>query len=163
MTDIQDTIVSQYLAALDMLKQAVAKCPPDLWEAPAKNRFWHTAYHVLFYTHLYLQTREEDFVPWDKHNPAVTSLEPEDDLDAITPYTQEEVLEYLDFCQQQVKDLVPNLDFKAESGFHWLPFNKLELQFYNIRHIQQHTGELYQQLLEESINVGWVGMRPTST
>jgi len=30
---------------------------------------------------------------------------------------------------------------RTGSGFDWLPFDKLELQFYNIRHIMQHTGE----------------------
>lgn len=48
----------------------------------------------------------------------------------------------------------------AESGFYWLPFDKLELQFYNIRHIQQHTGEHCERLgAYGEIEVGWVGMK----
>jgi hypothetical protein len=38
--------------------------------------------------------------------------------------------------QKQVVDRVPDTALEAESGFHWLPFDKLELQVYNIRHIQ---------------------------
>ena len=54
---------------------------------------------------------------------------------------------------------VDALDLQAESGFDWLPFNKLELQFYNIRHIQQHTGELCERLgTVGDIEVDWVGM-----
>ena len=46
-------------------------------------------------------------------------------------------------------------------GFYWLPFNKLELQFYNIRHIQQHTGELYERLgTRENIELDWVSIQP---
>jgi hypothetical protein len=53
------------------------------------------------------------------------------------------------------------LDLEAESGFNWLPFDKLELQIYNIRHIQQHTGELYERLgTSGSIELSWVGMKP---
>jgi predicted kinase len=43
------------------LKQAIEKCPDALWNDPAdKNRFWHVAYHALFYTHLYLQPTDAD-------------------------------------------------------------------------------------------------------
>jgi hypothetical protein len=49
----------------------------------------------------------------------------------------------------------------AESGFHWLPFNKLELQFYNIRHLQQHVGELSEQLSDKTgLEIRWVKATP---
>jgi hypothetical protein len=52
------------------------------------------------------------------------------------------------------------MDLEAESGFYWLPFDKLELQFYNIRHVQQHTGELCERLgAQGEIEVDWVGMK----
>ncbi|MBW6466502.1 MAG: hypothetical protein K0B06_08370 [Brevefilum sp.] len=52
------------------------------------------------------------------------------------------------------------VDLVADSGFYWLPFNKLELKFYNIRHIQPHTGELCERFgaLGE-ISVDWVAMK----
>ncbi|MCA9955613.1 MAG: DinB family protein, partial [Anaerolineales bacterium] len=146
---IQGVIKSQFLAALEMLKQAVMQCPDDLWNDTAhKNLFWHVAYHTLFYTHLYLQPTEADFVPWSKHKAEARSLEKGAGKGTAVPYTQSEVLEYLAFCQQVVLETVDKLDLQGESGFYWLPFNKLELQFYSIRHIQQHTGELYEQLGE---------------
>lgn len=62
------TIKSQYHATLEMLRQAIVKCPESLWhDRGYNNMFWHIAYHALFYTHLYLQASEEDFVPWAKH------------------------------------------------------------------------------------------------
>jgi hypothetical protein len=52
------------------------------------------------------------------------------------------------------------LDPEAESGFYWLPMNKLELQIYNIRHLQQHTGELMERLGSRAgVEVDWVGMK----
>jgi hypothetical protein len=146
--NLNKTIQSQYLAALGMLKQVVVKCPEALWDAPGnQDRFWRKSYHALFYTHLYLQNAEKEFVPWEKHH----------DPDGDMPFIKDEVLEYLSFVEQQVADRVPATDLEAGSGFYWLPFDKLELQLYNIRHIQQHTGELYERLDRYgNIELGWV-------
>jgi hypothetical protein len=131
-----------------MLKQVIVNCPEFLWDAPGRqDKFWRKSYHALFYAHLYLQREEKDFVPWEKHH----------DPDGDVPFTKDEVLEYLSFVAKQVVDCIPVTDLEAESGFHWLPFGKLELQFYNIRHIQQHTGELYERLdAHENIELGWI-------
>jgi hypothetical protein len=146
---------SQYLATLEMLKHAIEQCPDALWNDPVdKNKFWHVAYHALFYTHLYLQPTEQDFKPWVKHRKAHDLAEPAE------PYSKEEVLEYLAFCQRQVIEQVPQLNLDAESGFDWLPFDKAELQIYNTRHIQQHAGELMERLGSRAgIDVDWVGMK----
>ena len=146
-------IQSQYLAALAMLKQVIVKCPEALWDAPGdKFKFWSKSYHVLFYAHLYLQNAEKDFVPWEKHH----------DPDGGVPFTKDEVLEYLAFVEKQVMGHVPVTDLEAESGFHWYPVSKLELQFINIRHIQQHTGELYESLgTRENIELPWIGFSKT--
>ena len=146
-------IQSQYLAALGMLKQVIVKCPEALWDAPGdKFKFWSKSYHVLFYVHLYLQNAEKDFVPWEKHH----------DPDGGVPFTKDEVLEYLAFVEKQVLERVLATDLEAESGFHWYPVNKLELQFINIRHVQQHTGELYECLgTRENIELPWIGYNKT--
>ena len=149
--DAKQVIQSQYLAALAMLKQVIVNCPEALWNAPGnQDRFWKKSYHALFYAHLYLQIVEKDFIPWEKHH----------DPDSDVPFTKDEVLEYLSFVEKQVAERVPETNLEAESGFHWLSFSKLELQFYNIRHIQQHTGELYERLgTHENIELHWVSSR----
>ncbi len=164
--DIKTVIKSQYLASLVMLKQAIGKCPESLWDDPAyKNRFWHVAYHALFYTHLYLQPSEKDFVPWAKHRVEYQFMgplpwPPHKEPAIEEPYRKEELLAYLDICQQQVEEQVAALNLDDESGFDWLPFGKLELQFYNIRHLQHHTGELCERLgTKAKIDVDWVGMK----
>jgi hypothetical protein len=146
--DLHKVIQSQYLASLGMLKQVIVKCPEALWDAPGRqDKFWRKSYHALLYAHLYLQHAEKDFVPWEKHH----------DPDGEVPFTKEEVLAYVSFVEKQVADCIPATNFDAESGFHWLPFDKLELQLYNIRHIQQHTGELYERLdAHENIELGWI-------
>ena len=55
---------------------------------------------------------------------------------------------------------MPQLNLEATSGFEWLPFSKLELQIYTIRHIQQHTGELMERLgTRANVEIDWVGMK----
>ena len=156
--DIKAIVQSQFLATLAMLKQAIEACPEEMWADPAPhNKFWHTAYHSLFFTHFYLHPTEADYVPWEKHRSEVTSLQPDDDPNTLTPSTKAEVLEYLAFCQEQVKEKIAASDLAAESGFYWLPFNTLEKHLYNLRHVQQHTGELFERLGQAGIEVGWVG------
>lgn len=163
--DIAQAVISQYFAALDMLEQAVVKCPDSLWNSEEQpNRFYQIAYHALFYTHLYVQPVHSDFVPWEKHAefhvgfgqpnyPGAPVPEPAD------PYTKEDILTYLELCRNEIRRIVPILDFTAESGFEWLPFGKLELQLYSIRHIMEHTGELAERLsATHGIEVEWVGM-----
>jgi hypothetical protein len=59
-----------------------------------------------------------------------------------------------------MEEQVQKMDLEANSGFDWLPFNKLELQLDHIRHIQQHTGELCERLgAHGDVEVGWVGMK----
>jgi hypothetical protein len=66
------------------------------------------------------------------------------------------VLEYLEHCRSHIELSVPSLSLEAQSGFHWLPFNKLELQFYNIRHVQHHTGQLADRLrTAANLGVDW--------
>jgi hypothetical protein len=158
-------IRSQYLATLEMLNQAIIQCPQDLWaDAKFGNQFWQIAYHALFYTHLYLQTTEEDFNPRKMHfENAHRFSTPEPGLsvegEGAGSYQKEEILEFLDFCRQEVDERVAELDPDAESGFDWIPFNKQELQFYNIRHLQHHTGELCERLgTAAGIDINWVGM-----
>ena len=147
--DTLQVIQSQYLASLAMLKQAIVKCPRAMWDAPQdKDKFWFKAYHTLYYAHLYLQATRKDFVRWKNHHKP----------DSSAPLSKEEVLEYLAFVEQEVAERIPVTDLETGSGFHELPFDKLELQFYNIRHIQQHTGELYERLgARKNIKLGWAG------
>lgn len=162
----KNAIMSQYHASLDMLEQAIVACPDTLWDDRGyKNVFWRVAYHTLCYTHLYLQDSEQGFVPWvrrrDEREPLSRTLRDlEEKLGIVEPYTREEILEYLAFCRQQVEDRVAIMALDAPSGFHWLPFDKLELQFYNIRHIQQHTGELYERSGTAGCGeLDWVAMK----
>jgi hypothetical protein len=160
---ISEILKSQYCASLEMLKQAVEKCPDTLWTDDSyKNKYWHLAYHALFFTHLYLQDDLEHFTPWLKHRenyqflgkmPYPPFKEPKTDK----PYRKDEVLEYLSFCVNEVGIKLNLTDLEKESGFQWLPFNKFELQLYNIRHLEHHTGQLFERLrTQPDIELKWI-------
>ena len=155
---LKEAIKSQYFAALKMLQGAIEKCPDAMWvDTNYVNPFWRVAYHTIIYTHFYLSPTEGDFVPWERHMDGMQLLG--DESPDAHPYSKVDLLAYLDLCWEQVNIQVASLDIEVASGFDWLPFDKLELQLYNIRHIQQHTGELCERLgAHGEIEVDWVGM-----
>jgi hypothetical protein len=162
---IEEVLKSQFHASLKMLGQAIAGCPESLWDdRERKNRFWHICYHTLFYTHMYLQDSEKDFIPWAKHRDNYNYLgplpwPPHENPKIEDPYTKEEILEYFEVCEKQVDERIPIMNLGDESGFFWLPFRKMELQFYNIRHIQHHVGQLYDRLTgRRNVKLEWVDM-----
>lgn len=150
--ELQQIIQSQYFAALEMLKLVIVQCPEASWDAPGDtDPSWRKAYHALYYAHLYLQPNRQAFTAWEKHH----------DPDSGPAFSPAEILEYLAFVQAQVRVQLANLEPQASSGFDWLPFSKLELQFYNIRHIQQHAGELYERIgTRANIDLDWVSKTP---
>ncbi len=154
----QAVIQSQYHASLAMLRQAIEKCPDKLWmDASYVNPAWHIAYHTLYYTTLYLQPRAEDFDPLEKFRDDLRGLENSDPALALS---KEEIFEHFAICLEQVDQQVSVVDLATDSGFDWLPFSKLELQFYNIRHIQYHTGELCERIgARTKVEFKWVKMK----
>ncbi len=154
---------SQYHAALAMLAQSIERCPEELWsDQKYPSPFWRIAYHALFFTHLYIQPTIEQFKAWPQHREEAEMLgslpwPPHRKALDVPPYSKEEVLEYLAFCKQQVSEKMSTLDLEAGSGFDWLAFSKLETLLYELRHLQQHIGELDERLGVQGIQVDWVG------
>jgi DinB superfamily len=160
---MRDNLASQYRAAIAMLGQAIELCPEPLWLDPAYvNRFWHIAYHALFYTHLYLQPDEADPQFWGKHRKDAQYLGHRPWFPPNAPriepaYSKAELLEFHAICRAEVELRMRSIDLDAPSGFSWLPFNKLELQLYNIRHLQHHIGQLADRLRNSvGIGIDWV-------
>jgi len=165
MTELIKALESQYDATLRMLENSIKDCPDSLWQDSSyTNKYWHIAFHTLFYTHLYLFDSEHDFEAWEKHIEQyeylnyVSESHPTDK--AI--YSQQDLLEYLAVCKQKLEGYLSTVSFSEASGFSWLKFNKLELHLYNIRHAQHHTGQLGDRLREaEGQNLRWIGKAKT--
>jgi DinB superfamily len=160
-----ETIAGQYQSALRMFGRAIELCPEEVWlsaSGSSPNRFWHIAYHTLFYTHLYLAPSLSEFTPWPKGRPDDQFLgavpeRPDEKHVVETPYSQADLLEYVAFLHGEIELRTKTLDLEAPSGFYWLPFEKLEVQLYNLRHIAHHTGQLAERLrTQANIGLPWV-------
>jgi hypothetical protein len=149
-------LLGQYRAGMAMLKDAVDRFPADAWWGDGRRTApWQIAYHVLYFTHLYLQPRVEDFRSWPGHQAGVEyedgiAGEPVDGSDVPLipePYSQEQVLAYLTWCEERLAGWVDALDLTAdESGFPWYPLSKLEHQLINVRHLHHHMAQLADRL-----------------
>lgn len=154
---ISDSVRSQYHAALAMMDGVVAACPAAVWDdASDQNRTWLVVYHALLYTDLYLHPTHDSYEPWEHARVELRGMgEPEA---GTAPYSRAEMQAYVNLIHSRVDQIVPELDWTAESGFDWIPLDKLELQFYSIRHLQQHIGELAERLwVRAGIEVDWIG------
>ena len=154
--DIAAILVSQYLASLEMLRQTIVACPEAVWNAPEDtNKFWHTAYHALHFVEEYLADSPQTFRPWAKYRPGYEEYPlPED----APVYDRDTILEYVAYCQQHVKERLPQIDLAAMEKHPQPLYTMLELQIYNIRHIMQHAGELMERLAaRDGAEIDWVG------
>ncbi len=125
-----EALQSQSLAALKMLREAIVKCPPSMWDARQdKDKFWVKVRHTLRYAHRDLRAGIPGFVAWRGRSWADPSEQP----------SKEEALEFLDFIEKQVTSS------RRTRGPSFRP-EALERMIAGIRHIQQHTGELYERL-----------------
>ncbi len=120
------------------------------------RQFWRLAYHTLFFTNLDLEIREDEYTPWAKHRDEVESDEEREKLDAV-PYTQAEIIEYLEIVDQRVDSQLDRIDLTSEdsgSVRHHMP--RLDRQIMSLRHIQEHTGQLRDRLLEAGVDQRWI-------
>jgi hypothetical protein len=167
---LRTSLKSQYHAALAMLREAIERCPDELWlDDEPRNAYWQIAYHALFFTHFYLQPTAEAFRPWPGHQSGVQHedgiagpADPDSDLPLLPrPYSKDDALAYWSVCDGMVDVGVDALDLHSDqSGFSWYPIPKLEHQLVNLRHVQHHTAQLADRLRQaEGFGVRWVGSR----
>jgi hypothetical protein len=134
----------QFGAAIDMFGEAINVCPDRLWTASLWDdpddarygQFWYVAYHTLSWLDLYLTGSREGFAP---PAPFIRGALPE------KPYTKDDVRAYLKHCRQKCQTVIEGLtDEKAYRicKFEWMEPTFLELQLYNMRHVQEHAAQL---------------------
>jgi hypothetical protein len=156
--DLKAALEEQYGATLLMLRQAVERCPEEVWLSGGHPRsVWRIAYHAVYYTHLYLGQNEASFQPWAKHRDC-SDLWEDADAPVEPPFSQGEILEYVDELRANLHRLVDALDLSStETGFSWYPnMTKLSHQLLNLRHLQGHVGQLSEILLAHGVETDWI-------
>lgn len=154
--NIRAALKGQYHASLATLKQAIERCPEDLWaEGGNCAPFWRAVNHALFFTEFYLQASPDVFKPI--REPARELIDLSNPTPDATPYTQAEMLDYWQACDQLVDKAIDALDLDSEqSGFHWYDIPRLDFQINNIRHIQNHAAALAARLRHaRGIEIDW--------
>lgn len=154
----KDIIRGQFGAAIETLENAIRACPEELWfDQTRYHKFWHMAFHTLFWLDYYLSDSFDDFKP-----PAPFGLEELDPAGAIPEraYTQEELLEYLEYCRKKCRDTIESMTDEKAGRLHKFrkaSLSKAELLLYNMRHVQHHAAQL-NLLLRQNIKSapGWV-------
>jgi hypothetical protein len=115
-TTVRTMIWGQFGAAIDMLDNAIAACPEDVWNGRAQRpetEVWYLVFHTLFWLDLYLSDSVEEFAPpapftLDELNPA--GLLPE------RAYTKEELRTYLEHGRKKCRTTLEALtDDKAHA------------------------------------------------
>lgn len=148
-----DPLWRQLGAAVDMLENAIAACPDELWTAERRRgpAFWYLAYHTLFFLDLYLAPSPDGFVPPPPFN--LDELDPAGVLPE-RPYTQPELLAYLEHGRQKARSVLADLDEAAASrptAFPWVPaMTFAELLLVSLRHVQHGAAQLNLMLRQET-------------
>lgn len=152
---------SQFVAALDMLENAVRACPAQEWDdgsLPVAQRFWYLAYHTLFWLDCYLAERDEGFAPPPPYT--LGELDPA----GVYPeraYAPDELLHYLAHGRAKLGVALGTLtDARAAErcGFATHDMSVLELHLYNLRHVQHHAAQLNLLLRQRTDSAPrWVG------
>ncbi len=149
-TEIHGVLKRQYRAALQMMQQAIERCPEALWLASEGYAcpYWRVVFHGLFFTHFYLQKDPDSMRRWAKHR---GQLQDTCGPASTEPYTRAEMLEYLEFCRGILDAAVAALDLSSpDCGFPWYKQGKLEHQLTNLRHLQHHVAQLDERLCSVS-------------
>ena len=163
-----EALTGQYLAALAMMRGAIESCPDELWDASVgRHPFWLIAYHGLYYTDLYLNQNETTFAPPEFGRPDEHYMEkrprpPHERIEIGEPYSKEQLLGYADHCRQRIISIVSAETAEtlaAAAEFSWIPFSRLELHLYNMRHLQHHVAQLSLELkFQTGAGVDWIGV-----
>jgi hypothetical protein len=172
---LRNALWQQFGATIDMLENALLACPAALWKErlwrtppppefpPQFAEFWYVTYHALVWLDLYLLSiPEEEFAP-----PAPFAQGILDSAEALPerPYTKEELRAYLASLRQKCQaTLLALTDERARKiiGYPWAEgrtVSFLELQLYNLRHVQEHAAQLSLFLGQHGVSdeaVDWV-------
>lgn len=142
-TETKKIIWNQFGAAIEMLENAIAACPNELWG----NRidyyeFWYITFHTLFYLDFYSSDSEKGFTP-----PEPFTLDELDERGLLPNrvYSKQELLNYLAYgkgkCRQRITSITEEHANKR-CGFDWLELSHGEVILYNMRHVQHHAAQL---------------------
>jgi hypothetical protein len=165
MLDIYRELISrQYEASLCMLGVCFDRCPEARWNEPIANlEFCQAAFHVLFFTDVYLganleSLRQQPF--HQRHAQVFADYEELGDAAQQAQYEKPFINAYFQHCREKATQVVAAESaetLQQVANFDWIKFSRAELHAYNIRHIQHHTAQLSLRLrLDIDVDIPWI-------
>ena len=148
----QQALWDQFGASIDMIGNAIAACPDDLWSDPSKRPqwesrsvvgFWYVVYHTLFFLDLQLSGSADGWAPPPPFD--LAELDPAGLL-PDRPNTKEELRLYLEHCRAKARATILGLTEEQERRqYRWIDIDLTfgELLLYTMRHVQHHAGQLH--------------------
>jgi uncharacterized damage-inducible protein DinB len=150
---VRNALWQQFGGAVDMLDNALAACPDELWtaslwqvspasgEAEYASQFWSLAAHALRWLERYLAAVPEERFGSLEHAAALTPA-------AGARLDKASVRSSLASLRRRCHDTVTALtdaELHRPVMYDWVatePLAYLELQMYNLRHLQEHAAQL---------------------
>jgi len=183
-----DILERQFGAALEMLRNAIAHCPDELWARRGEREapFWQHAVHLMFYTRLYffdsmaavaaagtggkimkmIGLPMKDTSEGELHRMAATiGYSGLTEATFVTPRSpaRDEVLALLEDTQSTFRSAVEQVrsgGADAPNPMPWMRGTRGELLLYNLRHVHQHLGRLHSMLGRAGVKMDWIGGMP---
>lgn len=158
----RSAIRQQFHAAIDMLANAINACPDSVWSGQGRSAFWYLAFHVLFFTDLYLSSEDESqFRP----PPPFGLSELEDEVVVPEPgYGKDVLLRYLEHCREKLDTVMAAMTEEWVANpcpFAYRAMSNGELLLYNMRHVQHHAAQLNMRLRQTTNSApDWVSKGP---
>ena len=163
---LKENLWSQFGATIDMLQNAIEKCPDELWSS--NRRFFYMSYHTVVFLDYYLTIPPKNFTSPLPFTLIDQNKIPADAIDDLQPdrfYTKIEILDYLNFSRGKCRKLISSL---TEAGLNErfvedldqgrMDYPILEILLYNMRHVQHHAAQLNLMLRQNNIDAPhWVG------
>jgi hypothetical protein len=142
-------ILSQFLAAIDTLKDCIDRCPEGEWDERHDDYpFCQVAFHTLFDCDYHLCDKDEDFKaqPFHKENGDIfADYEGLEDFPPLRLYERVFIDKYYDHCRQKAISIIepktieeltaPQSDVRKN-------MTKLERYVNIARHTQHHAAQL---------------------
>ncbi len=140
---MQEAIYQQFGAAVDSLEAAIQTCPEAIWETGKRwYQPWYLAFHSVFWLDVYLSESSSSYQP----PPPFTRGELEPGVFPERPYTQQEILSWLQKCRGALASRLATIaspeGARRVCQLHWGEMEAVELLLYNLRHVQHHAAQI---------------------
>lgn len=135
-----DVCTRQYKALFDMIRGLLKMCPDALWDRREQEApFWQQAYHILWWSDLYLSEAPQAFTP-----PVMGAGQAQDlDKQPDPALSREQLMGYLKVVRAKFRARIRQLGsggLDSENPFPWTGPTVAHHLVYNLRHAQHHCG-----------------------